>query len=162
MPLPILIPIAIAAGGALFGGKKVLDAKENQKEIEKIVSKVKKEFNTAVAKLDLEKKNLNRKTEEYAKLVISIRSDTFQRVILLIEKIGKKSEKKIIDILESMDFSPGKLAEFKTEMNHAKDFTKGSLKSASAGLAAGNAAIYLVGNLATASTGAAISGLSVA
>lgn len=98
---------------------------------------------------------------EYGELQIQIKLQTIQRFVAFIEHIGRKASRNDMSFLKGLEgISPQQIQEYKTVTLEAERFAKGGFKAVGAAYAAGQGTVVLVGLFGTASTGAAISGLS--
>ena len=99
--------------------------------------------------------------EEYGKLQIQVKLQTIQRFVAFIEHIGQKASQNDMSFLEGVGgISPQQIQEYKTATLEAERFAKGGFKAVGAAYAAGHGTVAMVGLFGTASTGAAIGGLS--
>lgn len=99
--------------------------------------------------------------EEYGQIQIQVRLQTIGRFVTFIERIGQKTSQSNMEFLEGLEgASPQQIQEYKAVALEAKDFTKGGFAAVGAAYAAGQSTVALVGLFGTASTGAAIGGLS--
>jgi hypothetical protein len=98
--------------------------------------------------------------EEYGQLQIQVKLETIGRLVAFIERIGQQASQSDMEFLEGLEgVSPQQIQEYKTVLE-AERFATGGLTAVGAAYAAGQGTVALVGLFGTASTGAAIGGLS--
>jgi hypothetical protein len=101
--------------------------------------------------------------EEYGQLQIQVKLQTIQRFVAFIERIGQRASQNDMSFLEGLEgVSPQQIQEYKTATLEAERFATGGFKAFGAACVAGQSTVALVGLFGTASTGAAIGGLSAA
>jgi hypothetical protein len=158
--LPFLlgaVALITATGGVVAGADGVSNmkkanniGKDAQKRYEHKQNSVKGKFQAT--------QNL---AAEYGQIQIKVKLETIGRFIAFIEQIGQHVSVSDMEFLEGLEgVSSQQIQEYKTATLEAEHFLKGGFKAVGAGYAAGQSAVALVGLFGTASTGAAIGGLS--
>lgn len=159
----LIIPIVIGAAAgltAIFGVGAGLDGLSKQDEANEIGKSAQKRYESKQKSVATASEATNEIATEYGQLQIEVKRETIGRFATYIEKIGRQASQSDLKFLEGLEISHQQLQEYKATSLEAENFAKGSLKAASAGAAAGQGAVTLVGLFGTASTGTAISGLS--
>lgn len=159
-----IIPIILGAAALVTAGVGVATGVDGVAKIEK----AKKRGKAAQERYD-QKRQLVEDTlqatqslaEEYGQLQIQVKLQTIGRLVAFIERIGQKASQSDMEFLEGLEgISPQQIQEYKTAALEAERFATGGLTAVGAAYAAGQGTIALVGLFGTASTGAAIGGLS--
>jgi hypothetical protein len=159
-----IIPIILGAAALLTAGMGVaagVDGISKMDEAKKIGEEAQKRHTLKRKLAEQAIKNTQNLAEEYGQLQIEVKLHRIGRFVALIERIGQhvsQSEMKFLEGLEVV--SPQQIQEYRTTVLEAENFVAGGLKAAGAAYAAGQGTVALVGLFGTASTGAAIGGLS--
>lgn len=159
MPLPLLIGVAVLAGG--WGVKKGVDAKDDFDTAKRLTSKAKNIYDSAKSRLEKERSQTQSTMERLGKRKFNTYKE---QVIPFVDAFRKIKNLEFND----KEMEENGLSDFnETQSDHLinsalgmKDAVGGGIASVGAGGLAGMAAYGGVGYLGTASTGAAISGLS--
>ncbi len=157
--IPIILG-AVALASAAAGVVKGFEGIFNMNEAEEIGKNAQERYESAVEKLKVDWPVTNKLAEEYGQLQIDVKVRTIGRFVAFIERIGQHASQNDKRFLEGLDVSVQQLKEYKAVVIEAEQAFKGAFSAAATGSAAGYSAVGLVGLFGTASTGAAISGLS--
>lgn len=159
MAIPFIIGGVIAAATAV-AGKKAYDGYQDNSLAEDISSEAKRDYEKAKAKVERAQKSLNNKTEELGKFQLSLgaKFKTFEQMaqdlLKRLEQVDTAHRKIEVNVPSS------KLEQVSAFSMSAAEFATGVASGAITGGAAAFAVYGGVMTFATASTGAAISGLS--
>ena len=159
MVLPIILG-AIALGAGAFGVSKGVEGAGAMGEAQKILEKAQKKYDRRRKRLESRAEFVNTEANLYGMRQNSIKEDIFVRVARLIEDLGKRAK---VDIYEILDGADIQIPVVSTGAHHevkAESVLQGFLAAAGASAVASAATTGAVTMFATASTGAAISGLS--
>jgi hypothetical protein len=159
-----LIPFILGGAALIAGGAGVAAGAEGLSKMEE----AKKLGKAAQRRYEQKEKSVKQSwqttqdlAEEYGQLQIEVKLETIGRFVTFIERIGQQASQKDLEYLEGLDgISPQQIQEYKTATLEAKHFATGGFKAVGAAYAAGHSAVALIGLFGTASTGAAIGGLS--
>lgn len=159
-----IIPIILGAAALVTAGVGVATGVDGVAKIEK----AKKRGKAAQERYDQKRQSVEDTlqatqslAEEYGQLQIQVELQTIGRLVAFIERIGQKASQSDMEFLEGLEgVSPQQIQEYKTAALEAERFATGGLTAVGAAYAAGQGTIALVGLFGTASTGAAIGGLS--
>lgn len=159
-----IIPIILGAAALLTAGAGVaagVDGVSKMEEAKKLGKAAQERYerkrksveNTLQATQDL--------AEEYGQIQIQVKLQTIGCFVAFIERIGQKASQSDMEFLEGLEgVSPQRIQEYKAAALEAKRFTTGGVAAVGAAYAAGQGTVALIGLFGTASTGAAIGGLS--
>ena len=148
----------ITAGVGVAAG---IDGMSNMEKAKKIGKNSESKYKKICSSVQKDHKSTQNLAEQYGKLKLQVQTQTIKRCITLIKQIGQKVTNNNRISWESFEgFSLEEIQEYKTAVLEAEKLITGGLKSAGMGAAAGQSAVALVGLFGTASTGAAIGGLS--
>ena len=155
MPVPLLIWGAIAVASAVGGVAATVNAKDR--------------INSARRKYTNRRRRYERAVQEYKdkhQLAASRFEDLGKTRLEAVISLGKavtfleKAKLKERDLFEKFDITPEQLVQFRRASVQARELLGGLSSSATSGVATAAAAYGLVGTLASAGTGTAISALS--
>ena len=155
MPIPIIIWGAIAVTTALVGILKGVSAASRIKSAKAKYSQDRTAYDTFINIYENKYKYVSEQFEELGRIRLNAMI-TLGEAVKFLEKAKLKER----DILERFNLSPQKLIEWKKASINAIDVLGGLVSSATSGVATAASAYGLVGMLASASTGTAISTLS--
>jgi hypothetical protein len=131
------------------------------KEAEEIGEKAQKKYESKKKSIEEKVVATQNMAEVYGNLQLRVKLKTIQRFINLIERIGQRASKQDMSFLEGLEgVSPQEIAEYKASTLEAQRLISGGVQAVGAAYAAGQGTIALVSLFGTASTGAAIGGLS--
>lgn len=167
MPLP-LIPVILgvaAAGSVIFGAVKAVEASSDSDEADNTNERAQDVFDAAKRKLEREKERCSRKLDELGHLKARVWSGEMGRAVSLIELFRdvRLEGGPGGDALGERTFTEAEMTEIKTVSARAGEIVDGLERGAIAvgsGALVGLASYGGVAALGTASTGAAIGGLS--
>ena len=159
-----IIPLILGAAALITSGAGVAAGVDGISKMEQ----AKKRGNAAQKRCEEKEKSVKETfqatqalAEEYGQIQIQVKLQTIGRFVALIERIGQQASQSNMDFLESLEgVSPQKIREYKAASLEAKRFATGGFKAVGAAYAASQGTLAVVGLFGTASTGAAISGLS--
>jgi hypothetical protein len=160
MPLPLLIGLAVVAGG--WGVKKGVDAKDDFDSAKRLNSRAKKIFNSAKEKLETERSQTQSTMERLGERKFNMYKDQVIPFVDTFSKI-KNLDFKDKEIIENglTGFDESQLKDLKSSALGIKDVVGGGITSVGAGGLAGMAVYGGIGSLGYATGGVtAISGLS--
>lgn len=158
--IPIILG-AIALGTAGVGIAAGADGVAKMKEAEEIGKKAQKKYESKKKSIEEKVVATQNMAEVYGNLQLRVKLKTIQRFINLIERIGQRASKQDMSFLEGLEgVSPQEIAEYKASTLEAQRLISGGVQAVGAAYAAGQGTIALVSLFGTASTGAAIGGLS--
>lgn len=158
--IPIILG-AIALGTAGLGIAAGADGVAKMKEAEEIGKKAQKKYESKKKSIEEKVVATQNMAEVYGNLQLRVKLKTIQRFINLIERIGQRASKQDMSFLEGLEgVSPQEIAEYKASTLEAQRLISGGVQAVGAAYAAGQGTIALVSLFGTASTGAAIGGLS--
>ena len=158
MVLPIILgALALGAGG--FGVKKGLEGADALSKAQKRIKRAQEKYERGRKKFESRVKYVNEEASKYGILQEGIREEVFTRIAALIVEIGRKAKVDIYEILEGIKVKIPSVAGGSYELK-AENVLNGLLTAAGASVVASAATTGAVTMFATASTGAAISGLS--
>ena len=158
------IPFILGAAALISGGAGVaagVDGVSKMEEAKNIGINAQKRYEEKQKSIEKTLQITQNLAEQYGQLQIQVKLQTIGRLIAFIERIGQQanqSDMKFLDGLEGV--SPQQIQEYKAAALEAQQVASGGVKAMGAAYAAGQSAIGLVGLFGTASTGAAIGGLS--
>ena len=159
MVLPIILgALALGAGG--FGVSKGLEGAGALGKAQKEVERSKERYKKRKKQFDSRIEYVNAKATHYGTIQQSIKEDVFLRVATLIEEIGKRAKVDLYEMLEGVDIQVPSLGTNGDHNIKAESIFQGILTAAGASFVSSTATTGAVTWLATAGTGAAISGLS--
>jgi hypothetical protein len=159
MVLPLIFGIAAVSAGA-FGLSKGAEGAGSMLEAEEKRKKLVKLYETYQNRLKAKADDINIEASIYGLRQKQIKQDVFIRVASFIEKIGKRSNVDIYNILSSAQIQIPEVPSGGHHEIKAESVLQGLLSSAGAASIFSFATTGAVTALGTASTGAAISGLS--
>ncbi|HEY9615817.1 MAG TPA: hypothetical protein V6C64_03190 [Microcoleaceae cyanobacterium] len=158
--IPIILGAVALASGVVGVGAGV-DGISKMKEAKKRGEAAQQRYKLACQSAEKNWKKTQKLAEEYGQTQIQIKLKTIDRFVLFIERIGQQVSQKDMRFLEGLEgVSPQQIQEYKAETLEAKEFAKGGFQAIGAACAAGQGTVAIVGLFGTASTGAAIGGLS--
>lgn len=158
--IPIILGAAalIAAGVGAAAG---VDGVSKMNEAEKLGKAAQKRYEETRKSVENTLQATQALAEEYGQLQIQVKLQTIGRFVAFIERIGQQASLSDLEFLEGLEgVSPEQIQEYKTAALEAQSFATGGFKAVGAAYAAGQGTVALVGLFGTASTGAAIGGLS--
>ena len=159
-----IIPLIIGAVALLTGGAGVvvgIDGVSNMEKAKKTGQDAQKRYKQKHESLEKVLGSTQELAEEYGQLQIQVKLQTIERFVTFIEGIGQTASLSDMKFLEGLEgVSSQQIQEYKTTALEVKPLAKGGVKAIGAGYAAGQSTVALVGLFGTASTGAAIGGLS--
>ena len=155
MVLPIILG-AIALGAGAFGVSKGVEGAGAIGEAQEILKKAQQKYDRRRKRLESRAEFVNDEASLYGMRQNSIKEDVFIRVARLIEDLGKRAKVDIYEILDGADIQIPVVSSGNHHEVKAESVLQGFLAAAGASAATTGA----VTMFATASTGAAISGLS--
>lgn len=158
--IPIILG-ALALGTAVAGAVSGIDGMSNMQEAEEIGKDAQNRHEEAVNSIQKEWQTTQELAESYGQLQIDIKVDTIGRFVKFLETINRRGSQENQDYLKELEgISVQQIREYKTTALEAEQFAIGGVKAVGAAAAAGQGTLAAVGLFGTASTGAAISGLS--
>jgi hypothetical protein len=157
--IPIILG-ALAIGSAVAGVGAGIKGLSDRQEAEKIVAEIQKEHQACSEQLNSKWQATQAISQKYGKLQLEIKQRSIAHLISYLEKIGQRSaqDRKFLESLEGLSISD--IQAFKGESAEAFQLASGGVQSISAGAAAAQGTLTLVGLVGTASTGTAIGTLS--
>ncbi len=160
--MPILVPILI--GSAIvavsgLGAKSTYDGISDFREAKRKAEAAQKRHALAVKSLEKLRAEVNRCLEIYGERILEIHAETIERMVDILQQIGKIAEANPFDVLSGLDVDRDKLGEFKREIFDI-ELAGGGVGATLSAIAAGKVTAAAVGAFGKASTGVAISGLS--
>ena len=159
MVLPIILgALALGAGG--FGVKKGLEGADALSKAQKRIKRAREKCERGRKKFESRVKYVNEEASKYGILQEGIREEVFTRIAALIVEIGRKAKVDIYEILEGIKVKIPSVRAGGSHELKAENVLNGLLTAAGASVVASAATTGAVTRFATASTGAAISGLS--
>lgn len=162
MPIPF-IAAGIVVASALTGVGSGVKAVKNTKEANRNNSEARSMINSAEFRLDGARQDTNESLEDLGKEKLYILSTSvrdFLRYFQLLKKVEFEDSTAGIEELKALGTSDNLLGELRTDSYEAVKIASGGMASLGAGVAAAYGAYAGTMALGTASTGAAISGLS--
>lgn len=158
--IPIILG-ALALGTAVAGAVSGIDGMSNIQDAKEIGKKAQRRYEKAVNGIQKEWQTTQELAESYGQLQIDIKVDTIGRFVKFLEKINRQASQENKDYLKGLEgISVQQIREYKTTALQAEKIAIGGVKALGAAAAAGQSTLTAVGLFGTASTGAAISGLS--
>jgi hypothetical protein len=159
-----IIPLLLGAVAIVSAGAGVIvgaDGVSNMQKAKKIGKDAQKRYEDKKT-LAQNKFHLTQNlAAEYGQMQIAVKIETIGRFAAFMERIKQQVSVKDLEFLEGLEgVSFQQIQEYKTAALEAKNFLAGGFNAVGAGYAAGQSAVALVGLFGTASTGAAIGGLS--
>ena len=161
MPLPWLIAGAAVLTG-LYGAAKHLDASDNNREAQNLMSDAKEEYEQTYSVLEEKKKNLQKALRELGETKIDIQTQQIRRFTSLygrFKNVAFAGEINFDSFGNTKDFNEN-VREMEVASTNLQEVVLNSGGSLAAGAIAGIAAYGGVGLFGAASTGTAIAGLS--
>ncbi len=159
-----ILPILLGAAALITGSMGIAAGAEgisNLQEAQKIAEDAKKRYEARRTLVEKASRLTEEKAEKYGQLQIQIKLKTIGRFVGFLEKIGQQVSQQELKLLEGLEgASPQQIHEYKAAEIEAKSLLSGGLQALGAAYAAGQGTLALVTLFGTASTGAAISGLS--
>jgi hypothetical protein len=158
--IPIILGAAalITAGIGLASG---IDGVSKMDEAKKIGEEAQRLYEQKIKSVEATFKKTNDLAEKYGQIQIEVKHQTIGRFVAFIERIGQQASQSDTKFLEGLDgVSPQQIKEYKQAALEAEHLATGGFKALGAAYAAGQCTVALVGLFGTASTGAAIGGLS--
>jgi hypothetical protein len=159
--IPLILGAAALGTGAV-GAVKGASGMISLKKAEKIGKRAQERYELAVSELKADWEATDKLAQKYGQLQLNIKQHTIGRFLTLIKRIGQQAFQSDIRILAALKISTQQFKEYKAAAIKAEQVLKGGAGTTAiiAGTAASQGVISLVGLFGTASTGAAISGLS--
>jgi len=159
--IPLILGAAALGTGAV-GAVKGASGMINLKKAEKIGKRAQERYELAVSQLKTDWEATDKLAQKYGQIQLDVKRYTIKRFATLIKRIGKQASQSDIRVLARLKISKQQFKEYKTTAIKAEQILKGGAGTTAviAGAAASQGVISLVGLFGTASTGAAISGLS--
>ncbi|BAY18688.1 hypothetical protein NIES2109_52950 [Nostoc sp. HK-01] len=159
-----IIPIILGAAALITAGVGVVagvDGVSKMDEAKKLGKATQQRYERKRKSVEETLQTTQSLAEEYGQLQIQAKLQTIGRFIAFIERIGQQASQSDLEFLEGLEgVSPQQIQEYKAAALEAERFAKGSFTAVGAAYAAGQGTVALVGLFGTASTGAAIGGLS--
>jgi len=156
MAIPFILGgMAIAA--AVTGVSKGLDAKDKNEKAQRIIRRVKRDFNDKKSELEEQGHILNENLENFSKLKLDIWTTQIGILVELIKRC-KKLNAKLEH--ENLSFTPEEVEKLEKMVHTSLEISSGIGKGLQSGVLTAFGAYGGVGMLASASTGTAISTLS--
>lgn len=159
-----IIPIILGAAALFTAGIGVatgVDGISKMDEAKRIGEEAQKRYDQRRKLVEPVLKETQDWAKEYGQLQIEVKLHTIGRFVAFIERLGQRASQSDMKFLEGLDgISPQQIQEYKTAVLEAESIVTSGLKAAGAAYAAGQGTVALVGLFGTASTGAAIGGLS--
>jgi hypothetical protein len=163
-----IIPIILGAAALITAGMGVAAGVDGISKIDlakKMGQEAQKRYEQKRKSVENTLQTTQAFAEEYGQLQIQVKLQTVESFIAFVERIGQQAAQKDMTFLEGLEgVSPQQIEEYKMETLEAKRFAAGGFKAVgaayAAAYAAGQGTLAFVGLFGTASTGAAIGGLS--
>jgi hypothetical protein len=161
--MPFFIPIAIAAAVAAataYGGKKTYDGVHAMRRAKAIGETAERDHKHHVASLESARDHLSKKLALTHRLRLDVARTTLGRMVELLQALERLGRLRTPEQFARVGVQPEQARTFVAQYVEAGGTLRGTFAAAGAGAGASAAATGLIGTFATASTGAAISGLS--
>lgn len=159
-----IIPIILGAAALITAGVGVaagVDGVSKMEEAKKLGNTAQKRYERKRQSIENTLQTTQDLAGEYGQLQIQVKLQTIGRFVAFIERIGQQTSQGDMKFLEGLEgVSLQQLQEYKTATFEAERFAAGGFTAVGAAYAAGQGTVALVGLFGTASTGAAIGGLS--
>jgi hypothetical protein len=159
----LFVPILIAFGAAVVGGigaKKGYDGVDAMVQAKAKAKAAREKHDLHVRQLEAARGHLNERLDSLRRRAKTIDRETFARLFAFLESLDQKARAQALAGLEEVGVTHEHVAEITLSYISAGGVVSGAMKSALAGGVTSAAATGLVTTFGTASTGAAISGLS--
>lgn len=162
MPLPLLVPLIIGGGSALFGAGKAAKAIYDNSKANDIASNAQYIVDRANRNLDIRKGATNRRLSDYGGLKLVALDKQISQFVTLFKRL------KNVELVESPELENIKIGKFSevtiAELQHSCNIAQNMLQGVGAGAVGGALTAFGAYSgtmmLASAGTGAAISSLS--
>lgn len=132
MPIPF-IPL-ILGGAALvasaLGVKKGVDAASDIKRAGRIAEEARRKAEGAVSRLEAKRLEVNKHADDYARLLLTVRENTFGRFVTFVESLGQRGSIEAIQALEEVRITPPQLREYKMAAIEAHNVAVGAVSMA--------------------------------
>ncbi|MRJ03066.1 MAG: hypothetical protein GXO19_00300 [Epsilonproteobacteria bacterium] len=163
MPLPFIIAGG-AVAAAIYGIGKGVDAIEKNEEAERICKRAKEHFEEKQSELEMERRYLNRKLEEFGRYKLDIFTSDFKEFIELVRKCKEAKSSLIHREWEIEGRRKGEYSSFISELERdvelSLEIEEGLVSGITTGALTAFGVYGSVGLFASASTGTAIASLS--
>ncbi len=157
--IPILI-LGLAAAGTLTGTAKGVEGVWNIRDAQARMENGKERHARALLSLEHRCSTLNRVASAWGERQVGIASTTLASYVKLVRRIGNKGDVGALELLKIVDITPATLETHESTIEDALRIGGALASAVVTGGAACAGTTTLVGLFGTASTGAAISGLS--
>lgn len=161
--MPLFVPVLLLGGSALvsaLGLKKGYDGVSSMREAGAAGEQAEARHRRHLRLVDDARQCVNKDAERYGKHVLDVRTNTFGRLLRLLEQLKQRGGRDVLKLFESADVTHRVLADFRAQYFEAFSTVKGLAAAGAASAASMSATYSAVGLIGVASTGTAISGLS--
>ncbi|XFA73200.1 hypothetical protein RYO59_001438 [Thermosynechococcaceae cyanobacterium Okahandja] len=159
-----IIPIILGAAALITAGVGVaagIDGISKMEEAKNIGQSAQEKYEKKRESVENTLQATQALAQDYGQLQIQVKRQTIGRLVAFIERMGQQASQSDMEFLEGLEgISPQQIQEYKAAALEAERFAAGALTAVGAAYAAGQGTVALVGLFGTASTGAAIGGLS--
>lgn len=161
--MPLFVPIAIGAAIAAlagYGGKKAYDGISAMRRAKEIGATAEQRHKDHVSELEGARDRLAERLRQTHEFRLETARGTLGRMVELLQTLERRAKIRTPQEFARAGVQPEQVRTFVAQYLEAGGTIKGTITAAGAGAGASAAATGLIGTFATASTGAAISGLS--
>ena len=159
MPLPVIVPILLFAGGAAGLGLGAAGASDLSRA-RRVAEEAHADHAYAMALLEIDRAAFERRATAYGERQVEAAERTVVRFVKLLERLEQRARVGAAEQLEGLAITPAELRAYRGIAAHLGTLAARGVDAVGTGIAASSATVGLVGLFASASTGAPIAGLT--